>query len=68
MHLCMIVYDQTFLAHLVSRQRTKEFLELSETTTDHIGMNCLRPLEHCDRGFESHSRHECVCVYPVCVR
>jgi hypothetical protein len=21
------------------------------------GMKCLRPLEHWDRGFESHSRH-----------
>jgi hypothetical protein len=26
------------------------------------GMNCLRSLERWDRGFESHSRHECVCV------
>jgi hypothetical protein len=24
------------------------------------GMNCLRPLEHCGRGFESHSRHGCL--------
>jgi hypothetical protein len=23
------------------------------------GMKCLRPLEHWDRGFESHSRHDC---------
>jgi hypothetical protein len=30
------------------------------------GMNCLRPLERWDRGFESHSRHGCLrlsCVY-----
>jgi hypothetical protein len=24
------------------------------------GMNCLRPLECCDCGFESHSRHGCL--------
>jgi hypothetical protein len=30
-------------------------------------MNCLRSLEHYDRGFESHSRHIriSVCVYSV---
>jgi hypothetical protein len=32
------------------------------------GMNRLRPLEHWDRGFESHSRHGCVyCVRLFCV-
>jgi hypothetical protein len=25
-------------------------------------MECLRPLKHWDRVFESHSRHGCVCV------
>jgi hypothetical protein len=30
------------------------------------GMNCLRPLEHWDREFESHSRHGCVCAV-LCV-
>jgi hypothetical protein len=31
-------------------------------------MNCLRPLEHWNRGFESHSRHECLCaLFCVCV-
>jgi hypothetical protein len=31
-------------------------------------MNCLRPLEHWDRGFESYSRHGylCVCLFCVC--
>jgi hypothetical protein len=29
------------------------------------GMNCLRPLEHWVRGFESHSRYGCLCL--VCV-
>jgi hypothetical protein len=31
------------------------------------GMKCLRPLEHWDRGFESHSRHECLCTFILCV-
>jgi hypothetical protein len=26
-------------------------------------MNRLRPIELWDRGFESHSRHECLCVF-----
>jgi hypothetical protein len=26
-------------------------------------MNCLRPLEHWDRGFESHSRHGCLSAF-----
>jgi hypothetical protein len=31
------------------------------------GMNCLRPLKHWDRGFESHSRHECLyCMRLFC--
>jgi hypothetical protein len=30
------------------------------------GMNCLRPLERWDRGFESYSRHECLCVRLFC--
>jgi hypothetical protein len=31
------------------------------------GINCLRRLKHRDRGFELHSRHEPMCVYPVFV-
>jgi hypothetical protein len=31
------------------------------------GMNCLRSLEHWDRGFEFYSRHECLCVRLFCV-
>jgi hypothetical protein len=31
-------------------------------------MNCLRPVEHYDRGFKSHSRHACLCAFDVCVR
>jgi hypothetical protein len=29
-------------------------------------MNRLRPLEHWDRGFESHSRHGCLCAFILC--
>jgi hypothetical protein len=32
------------------------------------GMNCLRSLESWDRGFESDSRHGCLCLFCVCVR
>jgi hypothetical protein len=28
--------------------------------------NCLRPLKHWDRGFESHSRHGCLCAFILC--
>jgi hypothetical protein len=34
------------------------------------GTNCLRPLERWDSGFESHSRHGCLCVrffYVLCI-
>jgi hypothetical protein len=31
------------------------------------GINSLRPLEHWDRGFESHSRNRCLCVRLFCV-
>jgi hypothetical protein len=30
------------------------------------GMNCLRSLERWDRGFESHSKHECLCEFILC--
>jgi hypothetical protein len=26
-------------------------------------MNCLRPLQHWDREFESHWRHSCLCAF-----
>jgi hypothetical protein len=32
-----------------------------------ISMNCLLPLEHLDRGFESHLRHGCLCALILCV-
>jgi hypothetical protein len=31
------------------------------------GMKYLRSLKHWNRGFESHLRHGCLCVYSVCV-
>jgi hypothetical protein len=41
--------------------------------TDHSGhavsgINRLRSLERLDRGFESHSKHGCLCVHLFCVR
>jgi hypothetical protein len=39
---------------------------------DHSGravqvMNCLRSLEHCHHGFDSHSRHGCLCMFILCL-
>jgi hypothetical protein len=31
------------------------------------GMDCLRSLETWDRGFESHSRHGCLCAFIQCL-
>jgi hypothetical protein len=31
-------------------------------------MNYLRQLKHWDRGFESHSRHGCLCAFILCLR
>jgi hypothetical protein len=31
------------------------------------GMNFLRPLKHCGREFASHSRHECLRLFCLCV-
>jgi hypothetical protein len=31
------------------------------------GMNCLRSLEHRDRGLESHSRHGCMSTFILCL-
>jgi hypothetical protein len=30
-------------------------------------MNCLRPLKHWDRGFESHLKHGCLCAFILCL-
>jgi hypothetical protein len=30
-------------------------------------MNCLRPLEHRDHGFEFHSRHGYLCAFNLCL-
>jgi hypothetical protein len=30
-------------------------------------MKYFRPLQHWDRGFESHSRHGCLCAFILCV-
>jgi hypothetical protein len=48
------------------------FLPAYTIRADHSGravkdMKCLRPLERWDRGFESHSRHQCLCVRLFCV-
>jgi hypothetical protein len=32
-----------------------------------LGMNRLRPFEHWDRGFESHSRIGCLCAFILCL-
>jgi hypothetical protein len=46
--------------------------KVTDYIADHSGravwvMNCLRPLEHWDRVFESHSRHGCLCAFILCL-
>jgi hypothetical protein len=48
------------------------FSVLSMSIADHSdravkGMNRLRPLEHWDCGFKSHSRHECLSAFILCL-
>jgi hypothetical protein len=54
------------------RERVRYICSLYVCWADHSGcavwgMNRLRLLEHCDRGFESHSRHECLCAFILCL-
>jgi hypothetical protein len=56
-----------------TRRRPAEHNILQSFSTPISDTNCLRPLEHWDHGFKSHSRHEylyvrlfCVCVV-LCV-
>jgi hypothetical protein len=57
----------------LSRQLNFGFSVCSQSFVDHSEravygmMNCLRSLENWDRGFESHSRHGCLCVRLFCV-
>jgi hypothetical protein len=39
----------------------------SEFQQAYINDHCLRSLEHCDRGFESHSRHGCISTFILCL-
>jgi hypothetical protein len=39
-----------------------KYLSSSLGDDDHSDKNGLRPFEHSDRGFESHSRHGCLCA------
>jgi hypothetical protein len=39
-----------------------EIVKASHRGADQSGRSCLRPLEHWDRGFESHSRHGCLFI------
>jgi hypothetical protein len=55
------------ILHLAS-YRLRKFNLLFSVIADHsgrvvYGMNCLRPLERWDRGFESHSRHGHPCAF-----
>jgi hypothetical protein len=49
-----------------------ELSSLAQTLAGHIGhavygMNCLRSLEHWNRGFEFHSRHGSLCAFLLCL-
>jgi hypothetical protein len=78
---CLI--SQTFASYPVHSAPRPQFLYsflnvpsqfsfLREKHADHsghavYGMNRLRSLEHWDLGFESHSRHGCLCTFILCV-
>jgi hypothetical protein len=56
----------------VSRSKRVILMHVNRVDADHSGrvvysMNCLRSLERWDRGFESHSRHGCLCAFILCV-
>jgi hypothetical protein len=54
-------YDSTALPlHLLDRPVMLPFVR---PITVVYGMKCLRPLKHCDREFESHSRHGCLSAF-----
>jgi hypothetical protein len=66
--LCLILKDASSLGH----HNIKNTSFLYEGKPDHSGcavwgMNCLSWFKRCDRGFESHSRHGCLCVRFFCV-
>jgi hypothetical protein len=47
-------------------------LPVTCTIADHSGravwvIKCLRSLEHCDRGFESHLKHGCLFAFILCL-
>jgi hypothetical protein len=51
---------------------TEVFAHVVVAKTEHggravSGMNRLRPLERWECGFESHSRHGCLCVFILCL-
>jgi hypothetical protein len=51
---------------------TGNFVYVTKTEVDHSdrtvwSMNCIRPLEHWARGFESHSRYGYLCPLILCL-
>jgi hypothetical protein len=42
-------------------------MTLPITVAVRLGMNCLHPLKHLDRGFGSHLRCGCQCAFILCL-
>jgi hypothetical protein len=53
--------------HSVARLLVDQFTYFGDRSGRTVwGMNCLRPLKHWGRRFESHLRHGCVCMFILC--
>jgi hypothetical protein len=47
--------------------RIPTILTANHSGGDIWGTKCLRSLQHWDRGFESHWKHGCLCVFILCL-
>jgi hypothetical protein len=58
--------------YISGHQSTLNFVAPLKLSVDHSGcevwvINCLRPLEYWDRGFESYSMHRYLCAFILCL-
>jgi hypothetical protein len=68
-----VVHFNTLSQNVLKNPRNSHDIKfLVQDSGDHSGravlsMNRLRPLEHWDRWFESHSRHGCLFAFIMCL-
>jgi hypothetical protein len=66
--VCPLLFHALAIFAYIFVWNHKENGHLEQKYADHSGravhgMNCLRPLEHWNRVFETHSRHSCLCAF-----